>query len=156
MDLCDRDDIDWDGQYSSGRKRRSEREGVIVDMDSFARRLRKPRMETHEEIMQQMLSVELAVKENLLAKGETHFTDQEFPPNERSLFIDPDNPPSKLQVVSKWSKPTEIVNENQFGSHPRLFAGDANPSDVCQVRRINLFVELHLIYLLCCMLFDCF
>ncbi|XP_076889282.1 calpain-type cysteine protease DEK1-like [Bidens hawaiensis] len=134
VDLYDRDDVDWDGQYSSGRKRRSEREGIVVDMDSFARRLRKPRMETREEIIQQMLSVELAVKENLLAKGEAHFTDQEFPPNDRSLFLDPDNPPSKLQVVSKWSKPTEIVAENQFGSPPCLFSGDANPSDVCQGR----------------------
>lgn len=134
VDLYDRDDVDWDGQYSSGRKRRSEREGVVVDMDSFARRLRKPRMETHEEIIQRMLSVELAVKENLLAKGEAHFTDQEFPPNDRSLFVDPDNPPSKLRVVSKWMKPTEIVNENQLGSSPCLFSGDANPSDVCQGR----------------------
>ncbi|KVH90878.1 Concanavalin A-like lectin/glucanase superfamily [Cynara cardunculus var. scolymus] len=134
VDLYDRDDVDWDGQYSSGRKRRSEREGVVVDMDSFARRLRKPRMETHEEIIQRMLSVELAVKENLLAKGEAHFTDQEFPPNDRSLFVDPDNPPSKLQVVSRWMKPTEIVTENQLGSSPCLFSGDANPSDVCQGR----------------------
>nr|XP_043613886.1 calpain-type cysteine protease DEK1 [Erigeron canadensis] len=134
VDLYDRDDVDWDGQYSSGRKRRSEREGVVVDMDSFARRLRKPRIETHEEIIQRMLSVELAVKENLLAKGEAHFTDQEFPPNDRSLFVDPDNPPSKLQVVSKWMKPTEIVTENQLGSSPCLFSGDANPSDVCQGR----------------------
>lgn len=134
VDLYDRDDVDWDGQYSSGRKRRSEREGVIVDMDSFARRLRKPRMETHEEIIQRMLSVELAVKENLLAKGEAHFTDQEFPPIDRSLFLDPDNPPSKLQVVSKWMKPREIVTENQLGSPPCLFSGDANPSDVCQGR----------------------
>ncbi|MFS8005870.1 putative calpain-3 protein [Helianthus anomalus] len=134
VDLYDRDDVDWDGQYSSGRKRRSEREGVVVDMDSFTRRLRKPRTETREEIIQQMLSVELAVKENLLAKGEAHFTDQEFPPNDRSLFVDPDNPPSKLQVVSKWSKPTEIVAENQLGSPPCLFSGDVNPSDVCQGR----------------------
>ena len=89
-------------------------------------------METHEEIIQKMLSVELAVKENLLAKGEATFTDQEFPPNDRSLFVDPDNPPSKLQVVSKWMKPTEIVTENQLGP-PCLFSGDANPSDVCQV-----------------------
>ncbi|XP_071726468.1 calpain-type cysteine protease DEK1 [Rutidosis leptorrhynchoides] len=134
VDLYDRDDVDWDGQYSSGHKRRSEREGVVVDIDSFARRLRKPRMETHEEIIQRMLSVEVAVKENLLAKGETHFTDQEFPPNDRSLFVDPDNPPSKLQVVSKWMKPTEIAMENHLVSNPCLFSGNANPSDVCQGR----------------------
>nr|GEY67163.1 calpain-type cysteine protease DEK1 [Tanacetum cinerariifolium] len=133
VDLYDRDDVDWDGQYSSGRKRRSEREGVVVDIDSFTRRIRKPRMETHEEIIQRMLSVELAVKENLLAKGEATFTDQEFPPNDRSLFVDPDNPPSKLQVVSKWMKPTEIVTENQLGP-PCLFSDDAGPSDVCQGR----------------------
>lgn len=56
-------------------------------------------METQEEIYQRMRSVELAVKEALLARGEQHFTDQEFPPSERSLFVDPDNPPSKLQVT---------------------------------------------------------
>ncbi|KAK6163781.1 hypothetical protein DH2020_000645 [Rehmannia glutinosa] len=80
VDLYDRDEVDWDGQYSSGRKRRSDREGVIVDVDSFTRRLRKPRMETQEEINLRMRSVELAVKEALLARGEPHFTDQEFPP----------------------------------------------------------------------------
>ncbi|RVX13033.1 Calpain-type cysteine protease DEK1 [Vitis vinifera] len=30
VDLYDRDDVDWDGQYSSGRKRRSEREGWLL------------------------------------------------------------------------------------------------------------------------------
>lgn len=67
-------------------------------MDSFARRFRKPRLETREEINQRMLSVELAVKEALCARGETNFTDQEFPPNDQSLFVDSENPPSKLQV----------------------------------------------------------
>ena len=100
VDLYDRDDVDWDGQYSSGRKRRSEREGFVVHVDSFARRYRKPRIETQEEINQRMLSVELAVKEALSARGEMHFTDNEFPPNDQSLFIDPRNPPSKLQVFS--------------------------------------------------------
>lgn len=101
MDLYERDDADWDGQYSSGRKRRTEREGgVTVDMDSFTRRFRKPRLETQEEINQRMLSVELAVKEALSARGECHFTDQEFPPNDQSLFVDPENAPPKLQVIS--------------------------------------------------------
>lgn len=98
MDLYDRDDVDWDGQYSSGRKRRSGRESVVIEMDSFARRYRKPRMETQEEITQRMLSVESAVKEALIARGETNFTDQEFPPNDQSLFLDPGNPPQKLLV----------------------------------------------------------
>lgn len=98
VDLYDRDDVDWDGQYSSGRRRRSERDGVVLDVDSFTRRLRKPSMETQEEMNQRMLSVEMAVKEALLARGESQFTDQEFPPSDRSLFVDPDNPPSKLQV----------------------------------------------------------
>lgn len=71
---------------------------MLIDMDSFARKFRKPRMETQEEINQRMLSVELAVKEALSARGEPHFTDQEFPPNDQSLFVDPNNPPSKLQV----------------------------------------------------------
>ncbi|XP_052185448.1 calpain-type cysteine protease DEK1 [Diospyros lotus] len=134
VDLCDRDDVDWDGQYSSGRKRRSDREMVMVDVDSFTRKLRKPRMETQEEMNHRMLSVELAVKEALSARGETHFTDQEFPPNDRSLFVDPEHPPSKLQVVSEWMRPTEIVKENNLNSYPCLFSGAANPSDVCQGR----------------------
>ncbi|XP_022884597.1 calpain-type cysteine protease DEK1-like [Olea europaea var. sylvestris] len=134
VDLYDRDDVDWDGQYSSGRKRRSDREGVVVDVDSFTRRLRKPRMETQEEINQRMRSVELAVKEALLARGESQFTDQEFPPNDRSLFVDPNNPPSKLQVVSEWMRPIEIVKEKHLDSNPCLFSGRANPSDVCQGR----------------------
>lgn len=100
MDLYDRDDVDWDGQYSSGRKRRSGREALAIDMDSLARRFRKPRIEMQEEIKERMLSVEIAVKEALSSRGETHFTDQEFPPNDNSLFVDPDNPPSKLQVYS--------------------------------------------------------
>ncbi|KAL7174700.1 hypothetical protein ACSBR2_033859 [Camellia fascicularis] len=134
VDLYDRDDVDWDGQYSSGRKRRSDRDGLVVDVDSFARKLRKPRMETQEEINQRMLSVELAVKEALSARGETHFTDQEFPPNGRSLFVDPEHPPLKLQVVSEWMRPTEIVKESNLDSRPCLFSGAANPSDVCQGR----------------------
>jgi hypothetical protein len=73
---------------------------VTIDVDSFARRFRKPRIETQEEINQRMLSVELAVKEALCARGEAHFTDQEFPPNDQSLYMDPRNPPSKLQGVS--------------------------------------------------------
>ncbi|EOY31680.1 Calpain-type cysteine protease family isoform 5 [Theobroma cacao] len=134
VDLYDRDDVDWDGQYSSGRKRRSEREGFVVHVDSFARRYRKPRIETQEEINQRMLSVELAVKEALSARGEMHFTDNEFPPNDQSLFIDPGNPPSKLQVVSEWMRPAEIVKEGRLDSRPCLFSGTANPSDVCQGR----------------------
>lgn len=55
-------------------------------------------METQEEINQRMRSVELAVKDALSARGDKQFTDQEFPPNDRSLFVDTQNPPSKLQV----------------------------------------------------------
>ncbi|KAI4344843.1 hypothetical protein L6164_012030 [Bauhinia variegata] len=135
VDLYDRDDVDWDGQYSSGRKRRSDRDGVVVDVDSFARRFRKPRIETQEEINQRMMSVELAVKEALSARGESHFTDQEFPPNNQSLFVDPENPPTKLQqVVSDWMRPGEIVRQNRLDCCPCLFSGPANPSDVCQGR----------------------
>lgn len=134
VDLYDRDDVDWDGQYSSGRKRRSGRDGVAIDVDSFARKLRKPRIETKEEIIQRMLSVELAVKEALSARGELNFTDQEFPPNDRSLFVDPEHPPSKLQVVSKWLRPSEIVTTTNVDSRPCLFSGATNPSDVCQGR----------------------
>ncbi|PHT26982.1 Calpain-type cysteine protease DEK1 [Capsicum baccatum] len=38
VDLYDIDDVDWDGQYSSGRKRRSDHDGVVLDVDSFTRR----------------------------------------------------------------------------------------------------------------------
>ncbi|KAK1309862.1 hypothetical protein QJS10_CPA08g01351 [Acorus calamus] len=134
VDLYDRDDIDWDGQYSSGRKRRTERDGVAIDIDSFARRLRKPRMETREEINRRILSVETAVKEALRFRGEAHFTDQEFPPIDRSLFMDPANPPVKLQVVSEWMRPIDIVKEICADYLPCLFSGSANPSDVCQGR----------------------
>jgi hypothetical protein len=36
-------------------------------------------------------------------------------------------------VVNKWSRPEEVVREQGLHSRPRLFAGPANPSDVCQV-----------------------
>lgn len=133
VDLYDRDDVDWDGQYSSGRKRRSGRD-FLFSADSFSRRHRKSRMETEEEINQRMRSVELAVKEALSARGDKQFTDQEFPPNDRSLFVDTQNPPSKLQVVSEWMRPDSIVKENGSDSRPCLFSGAANPSDVCQGR----------------------
>ncbi|KAK7369224.1 hypothetical protein VNO80_11259 [Phaseolus coccineus] len=134
VDLYDRDDVDWDGQYSSGRKRRSERDGMVVDIDSFSRKYRKPRIETQEEIIQRMLSVELAIKEALYARGETQFTDQEFPPNDHSLFVDPANPPAKLQVVSGWLRPNDIARQNHFDCRQCLFSGSPNPSDVCQGR----------------------
>eukprot|EP01018_Ginkgo_biloba_P017061 Gb_09128 [translate_table: standard] len=134
VDLYDRDDVDWDEQFSSGRKRRAEKEGVSLDLDYITRKLRKPKMETQEEINQRMRSVELAVKEALAARGETHFTDQEFPPSNQSLFVDPENPTAKLQVVSEWMRPNELVKENCRDLYPCLFAGAANPSDVCQGR----------------------
>ncbi|KAK7247001.1 hypothetical protein RIF29_41876 [Crotalaria pallida] len=134
VDLYDRDDVDWDGQCSSGRKRRSERDGVVVDVDSFSRKYRKPRIETQEEINQRMLLVELAVKEALFTRGEPQFTDQEFPPNDQSLFVDPENPPARLQVVSEWLRPGEIVRQNHPVGHPCLYSGAPNPSDVCQGR----------------------
>ncbi|XP_010936786.1 calpain-type cysteine protease ADL1 [Elaeis guineensis] len=134
VEQYDREDVDWDGQYSSGRKRRSGREGVAIDIDSFTKRLRRPRFETQEEINRRMLSVEMAVKEALLARGETTFTDQEFPPNDRSLYMDPGNPPPKLQVVSEWMRPTDIVQESCIGYRPCLFSGSVNSSDVCQGR----------------------
>ncbi|KAK8943955.1 hypothetical protein KSP40_PGU018953 [Platanthera guangdongensis] len=134
VELYDREDVDWDGQYSSGRKRKPEREGVVIDMDFYDRKLRKARYETKEEINQRMLSVEMAVKEALLARGDSNFTDQEFPPNDRSLYMDPGNPPIKLQVVSEWMRPTDIVKESSIGSRPCLFSGTVNSSDVCQGR----------------------
>lgn len=98
FELYDQEDVEWDGQYSSGRKRHA-RDSVAIDIDSFARRPRKPRFETREEVNQRMLSVERAVREALIAKGERNFTDQEFPPDDRSLFVDPMNPSLKLQVL---------------------------------------------------------
>ncbi|KAL0906783.1 hypothetical protein M5K25_025304 [Dendrobium thyrsiflorum] len=134
VELYDREDVDWDGQYSSGRKRKPEREGIVIDMEYYNRRLRKAHYETNEEINQRMLSVEMAVKEALIARGDANFTDQEFPPNDRSLYIDPGNPPIKLQVVSEWRRPTDIVKESSIGSSPCLFSGTVNSSDVCQGR----------------------
>ncbi|XP_078428400.1 calpain-type cysteine protease family [Wolffia australiana] len=134
IDIYDREDVDWDGQFSSGRKRRSDREGVALDMETLGRKLRKPKLETKEEMQQRMLSIELAVKEALSVRGETQFTDQEFPPSDRSLFIDPDNPPSKLQVVSHWMRPTDMVKESCKDANPCLFSGPVNSSDVCQGR----------------------
>lgn len=96
-ELYDQGDVEWDGQYSSGRKR-PVHDAVAIDLDSFARRPRKPRFETRDEVNQRMLSVERAVRDALIAKGERNFTDQEFPPEDRSLFVDPMNPPLKLQV----------------------------------------------------------
>jgi hypothetical protein len=96
-EMYEREDVEWDSQYSSGRKR-SGREGVAIDVDLLTRKLRKPRYESQEEVTRRMLSVEAAVRDSLLAKGEAHFTDLEFPPNDRSLFVDPANPPLKLQV----------------------------------------------------------
>ncbi|XP_042456933.1 calpain-type cysteine protease ADL1-like [Zingiber officinale] len=134
VELYDREDVDWDGQYSSGRRRRSGYEAVTIDMDILMRKLRKPRFETQEEINQRMLSVEMAVKEALLAKGEKHFTDQDFPPDDRSLYVDPVNPPPKLQVVSEWMRPIDIVELSCVSSRPCLFSGSVNSSDVCQGR----------------------
>lgn len=133
VELYDREDVDWDGQYSSGRKRRSGRHGVAIDLDYYGRKLRKPRFETQKEINQRMLSVEMAIKEALFARGDRHFTDQEFPPNDRSLYVDPGNPPSKLQIVTEWMRPNSIVKAIPT-SRPCLFSGSVNSSDVCQGR----------------------
>lgn len=131
VDLYDRDDVDWDGQFSSGRKRRSGRD-FLFSADSFSRRHRKSRMETQEEINQRMRSVELAVKEALSARGDKQFTDQEFPPNDRSLFVDTQNPPSKLQVgivkffffFCYWLIISSLCN--YFWTHGRLKINNLN------------------------------
>ncbi|KAG2552578.1 hypothetical protein PVAP13_9KG552600 [Panicum virgatum] len=132
-ELYDQGDVEWDGQYSSGRKR-PVHDAVAIDIDSFARRPRKPRFETRDEVNQRMLSVERAVRDALIAKGERNFTDQEFPPDDRSLFVDPSDPPLKLQVVSEWMRPSDIAKEISINSHPCLFSGSVNSSDVCQGR----------------------
>nr|CAB3501081.1 unnamed protein product [Digitaria exilis] len=132
-DLYDQGDVEWDGQYSSGRKRTAH-DAVAIDIDSFARRPRKPRFETRDEVNQRMLSVERAVRDALIAKGERNFTDQEFPPDDRSLFVDPMDPPVKLQVVSEWMRPSDIAKEISINSQPCLFSGSVNSSDVCQGR----------------------
>lgn len=90
----------WEEQPTTGRKRKAEKETVAIDMDFITRKLRRPKMETQEEVTERMRAVELAVKEALAARGEARFTDQEFPPSDESLFVDPDNPLPKLQVSS--------------------------------------------------------
>ncbi|ONL97113.1 Calpain-type cysteine protease DEK1 [Zea mays] len=132
-ELYDQGDVEWDGQYSSGRKR-PVHDAVAIDLDSFARRPRKPRFETRDEVNQRMLSVERAVRDALIAKGERNFTDQEFPPEDRSLFVDPMNPPLKLQVVSEWMRPSDIAKDISISCQPCLFSGSVNSSDVCQGR----------------------
>jgi hypothetical protein len=102
-------------------------------MDYISRKLRRPKIETQEEVTRRMQAVELAVKEALAARGEARFTDQEFPPTNESLFVDPDHPPAKLQVVNSWLRPEEVAREQGLDLRPHLFAGPANPSDVCQV-----------------------
>lgn len=86
-------------------------------MDSFSRKYRKPRIETQQEINQRMLSVELAIKEALFARGELHFTDHEFPPNDQSLYVDPENPPAKLQVLHAR---THRYTHTKFSFFPHL------------------------------------
>ncbi|KAJ7531630.1 hypothetical protein O6H91_14G051800 [Diphasiastrum complanatum] len=134
LDLYDREELYWDEQSSTGRKRKAERDTVILDMDYLSRKLRRPKTETQEEVNQRMRAVEVAVKEALAARGETHFTDQEFPPSNQSLFVDPQHPLPKLQVVKEWMRPKELVKVLGVDSQPNLFEGSAKPADVCQGR----------------------
>jgi hypothetical protein len=99
----------WEEQPTTGRKRKAEKETVSIDMDFITRKLRRPKMETQEEVTERMRAVELAVKEALAARGESHFTDQEFPPCNESLFVDPDNPLPKLQVSCLAFRVFQIV-----------------------------------------------
>ena len=103
-------------------------------MDYIIRKLRKPKMETQEAINQCMCFVELTVKEDSVARGEAHFRDQEFPSSNQSVFIDPENTTTKLQVVSELMRSYELVKENCGDLYPCLFIREANPSDVCQGR----------------------
>lgn len=101
LDLYDRETMEtyWDEEPTNGRKRKLEKESVALEMDHISRKLRRPpRVETQEEVAQKMRAVELAVKEALAARGETHFTDQEFPPTNQSLYVDPEHPLPKFQV----------------------------------------------------------
>ncbi|KAG6548076.1 hypothetical protein Mapa_010510 [Marchantia paleacea] len=134
LDLYDRDELYWDDQPANGRKRKAEKDTMAIDMDYISRKLRRPKTETQEEVTQRMRAVELAVKEALAARGETHFTDQEFPPTNHSLHVDPDHPMPKLQVVREWLRPGAAVRNASPISPPCLFSGPANASDVCQGR----------------------
>ncbi|KAL3697653.1 hypothetical protein R1sor_011729 [Riccia sorocarpa] len=134
LDLYDRDELYWDDQAAHGRKRKADKDTFAIDVDYISRRLRRPKVETQEEVTQRMRAVELAVKEALAARGESHFTDQEFPPSDQSLHVDPDNPMPKLQVVREWLRPGAAVREASPVSPPCLFSGPANASDVCQGR----------------------
>ena len=87
-------------------------------MDYIIINVRKPKMETKEEINQGMCFVELVVKEYIVGRGEAHFMDQEYPLSNKSLFIDPKNPIAKLQVVSEWMQSYEMVKENCGDLYP--------------------------------------
>lgn len=130
----------FEEQQTTGRKRKAERETpVAIEMDYVTRKLRKPKMETQEEVNQRMRAVELAVREALAARGESKFTDQEFPPSDHSLFVNPSNPLPKLQVVSEWERPDKVLRDAGVDARPSLFSGPPNASDVCQVS--NMFEE---------------
>ncbi|MCO5606609.1 hypothetical protein L7F22_060797 [Adiantum nelumboides] len=133
MDLYVREEALWEEHFPSGRKRRAERE-FAVEMDHVSRTLRRPKLESNEEVIHRMLLVEQAVKDDLAARGASHFTDQEFPPSSPSLFIDPDKPSTKLQVVKEWMRPRDILQETGSSCEPCLFAGNADASNVCQGR----------------------
>ncbi|EFJ08518.1 hypothetical protein SELMODRAFT_236021 [Selaginella moellendorffii] len=133
LDLYDREEGYWEEQ-AVGRKRKPDKDSVVIEMDYLTRKLRRPRAETNEEVNQRMRSVELAVKEALAARGELQFTDQEFPPTNQSLFINPEQPLPKLQVVQQWVRPAELVRDIGTNARPRLFEGFTKPADVCQGR----------------------
>ncbi|BFI07497.1 calpain-type cysteine protease DEK1 [Marchantia polymorpha subsp. ruderalis] len=137
LDLYDRETMEtyWDEEPTNGRKRKLEKESVALEMDHISRKLRRPpRVETQEEVAQKMRAVELAVKEALAARGETHFTDQEFPPTNQSLYVDPEHPLPKFQAVTEWLRTGAALKDSSPVSQPCLFAGPPNSSDVCQGR----------------------
>uniref|UniRef100_A0ACD5ZI26 Uncharacterized protein n=1 Tax=Avena sativa TaxID=4498 RepID=A0ACD5ZI26_AVESA len=96
FELYDQEDVEWDGQYSSGRKR-PMRDAVAIDIDSM-QRPRKPRFETREEVNQRMLSVERASK-----NGVFWMSWQDFQIHFRSIYVCRVYPPEmRYSVHGQW------------------------------------------------------
>jgi len=65
----------------------------------------------------------------LADRGETYWTDPEFVAEDRSLYIDPINPPeySHEEAIVEWKRPHEIYTG---GDEPKMIVDGIEPADV--------------------------